>query len=378
LAILRTYKGPTPPRRNKFRENTSLRLVLVLFLPILLLGIDFYFFPIFYSAHVDNENMDLNDLLIKRSIRLGIYRAHGIHVSIDDINDPQYLDFLKSQPNALIISTFIDSDHSASGALQSVVLHRLQVEAPGDYLVLKTALDGVKEFTRGQVIDIALHIPTKNYHRFPLNEILVVALPRGHPDAADVEAGLRRALQIADRKKISNIFVPCLATRWDDNGKNSLSLSDFFIIFFKAIPQAERPHRLYVSLYYGWPTFQLEDATEALNAAWQETFTDSEGVSQFYRLDIRLILCLLALCLVICAFVVQLTVKNVLIISVAFVGLAYGSKTWIDLLIQGDEHLALFVKIGVFTAIALTFPVLVTWNPKDIFAAKPDVTDQET
>ena len=49
-----------------------------------------------------------------------------------------------------------------------------------------------------------LHILPEQYKHFPINELLIVALPQGRPDPHHVEAGLRRAFAIADRKNISS------------------------------------------------------------------------------------------------------------------------------------------------------------------------------
>ena len=59
-----------------------------------------------------------------------------------------------------------------------------------------------------------------------------------------------------------------------------------------------------------------------------------------------------------------------MIIALAFGGLAYGSKTWVDMLIQADEGSAFGVKLLVFAVIASCFPLIVTWNPKDVFTPR--------
>ena len=161
-------------------------------------------------------------------------------------------------------------------------------------------------------------------------------------------------------------------TRWDDAGKSSLSLPDFFKVVFSNIPLAQNSGHIYFSFYSNWPTYQLEDATQALNVNWEQTLAQSGERHKLYRLDIRIIVCLLGLCYLVCAFFVRLTIKNVIIIGLAFLGIAYGSKTWIDFVIQGDEQLAIWVKLTVFTIIALGFPAIAVWNPKDIFTTELD------
>jgi hypothetical protein len=262
--------------------------------------------------------------------------------------------------------------------LQNAVLYRLQTVAPNDYVAVKQRFRQMKKFTPGQVMDISLHIAPEQYSDFPLNELLIVALPRGKPDPQDIKTGLRRALTIANRKGVSNVVIPFLGTRWNDHGNGSLSLPTLFNILFKSIPLSSREARLYLSFYYNSPTFQLEDAARALNTAWQQTLTDSGQSRVLYRLDFRVIIIFLEFCFLVCSFFVQLTAKNVLIIALAFVGLAYGSKTWVDMLVQADEGAAFRVKLLVFAVIALCFPMIVTWNPKDIFTARSESRPEET
>jgi len=107
--------------------------------------------------------MSLNNLLAEGTMKLGTYQAYDIYVSIDDIRDTAYLNFLSGRPNALIISAFIsDDEHKLTGALQSAVLYRLQTVAPEDYVHIKQQFGQMKEFSAGQVVDISLHIRQEN------------------------------------------------------------------------------------------------------------------------------------------------------------------------------------------------------------------------
>jgi hypothetical protein len=231
-------------RRSEAPRNGALRLIIVFLIPPLLILIDYYFYPLIYSINVKNEGLDvnLNTLLVEGTMRLGTYQAHDVYASIDDIRDIHYLGFLNAQPTALIISAFIsdDKERDLSGALQNAVLYRLQTASPNDYLAIKQRFKQMKKLTPGQVVDISLHIPPEQYSHFHLNELLIVALPQGRPDPHHIEAGLRRALTIADRKNISNVVIPFLGTRWNDHGNSSLSLSNFFDAFFRSIPLASR------------------------------------------------------------------------------------------------------------------------------------------
>jgi hypothetical protein len=138
------------------------------------------------------------------------------------------------------------------------------------------------------------------------------------------------------------------------------------------------PSSIYLSLYSRWPTFQLEDATSALNAVWQEIRQTSEMSYNIYRLDFRVLLCFLEVCLLVCALKVPLTLKNGAIIIFGYFGTAVGSKGLIDAVAPGETRFALWLKLGVFLFIALLFPFIVTLNPKDLFGTKSDGRSEET
>jgi hypothetical protein len=48
------------------------------------------------------------------------------------------------------------------------------------------------------------------------------------------------------------------------------------------------------------------------------------------------------------------------------------------MLIQANEGAAFGVKLLIFAVIALCFPLIVTWNPKDIFTPRSDSRQEET
>jgi hypothetical protein len=173
---------------------------------------------------------------------------------------------------------------------------------------------------------------------------------------------------MAERKNIKNVVVPMLATRWDDSGNNSLSLNRFTNLFFESITPTEHPFTIYLSLYKSWPTFELESASQAVNAAWSVSQVN-EGGNDFiiYRRDLRLSLVSLVLCLFVCGFLVTYTVKNFLIVSMSYLGLAIGASKWVDLVSGQGSTNQLMSQIAVLIVIAVAFPLIVMWNPKDIF-----------
>ncbi len=344
---------------------------MVLLVPLAVLGIDLYLFPLLFSRMVIERSAGLVDVLQKQAVELGVFRAHHLYVSIDDIADPQYLSLLPPGATALVISAYIAGDGTqtnADGALLGAVLSRLRRLSSEDHIRLTDELAKLRKPSNWQVTDLALHVPASNFRSFPVDHLLIVALPEGHPDPKNLQAALAQALTVSQRKRLANVIVPTLAVRWDDHGKNALSPSDFFDTFFGGLPVADHPDRIYLSLYKSWPTFQLEETAEALNTRWKLSVSDAEGDYVLYRREIRLVLCALVICLLACSFSATYTLKNFVIIALSFVTLGFSAGKWVaPLVVEQGAGAQLLVQIVILVVLAIAFPIIVTWNPKEVF-----------
>jgi hypothetical protein len=179
---------------------------------------------------------------------------------------------------------------------------------------------------------------------------------------------LTRSLTISQRAGVANVVMPPIGVRLDDHGNNALSLSTFFKTFFSAVPVADHPDSIYLSLHKSWPSFELEAAIQALNAAWQQAVSDKDGDYVLYRRDIRMVLAALLICLLACGFRVTYSLKNFLIITLTFVGFGIGANKWVEpLATEQSPNVQLLVQIIILIALAAAFPIIVTWNPKDVF-----------
>jgi hypothetical protein len=170
------------------------------------------------------------------------------------------------------------------------------------------------------------------------------------------------------------VLVPCLATNWmKPELKDAIPFSFFFNAFLDALPQAPRPTNVYLSLYSQWPSTVLEDATLALNSAWGQRTTKFYDICPFYRRDFRLTMLFLELCLIVCAFRIDLTLKSFLISSVAFVGLSLGNDKWVQFFVPQDRpNLQLVLQLAILSVLSIGFPVVVRWNPKDLFGKREE------
>jgi hypothetical protein len=114
----------------------------------------------------------------------------------------------------------------------------------------------------------------------------------------------------------------------------------------------------------------LEEAVTALNRVWAY---QSGGFSALafvlYRMDFRLTLLFLPLCLLVSSFFVPLTAKNYLIIVFSFIGSVVGAGRLIDFVAQGHGSTFRFlVQVIVTAVLSAGFPFLVNWNPKNLFS----------
>ena len=358
--------------RSFFRtRNGPTRLSLVLLAPILVLAVDFYRYPMLFGKYAPPGAGSINEVLRNGSAPLGNFRGHHVFASIGEILDPRFLYFIRGGTTGLVVSAYVETEKGQStvqGALQGAVIDRVQRVSKAKAVTLADHFSNLTAPSSWDVSDVPLGLSDAEHQTFPINRVLVVALPTGHPDAAELKKALARTMIASQDDNIANLVVPPLTVRIAEHANDSLSFSEFFQTFFSAIPMADHPDRLYLSLDQSWPTSELQSAMESLNEAWRQIVTDEQGNYILYRRDLRLIMATLAVCLLVCSFSVKYTLKNFLIISVAFIALALGADKWFTPLIAGSNAGALLeVQAVVLLVMAVAFPLIVTWNPKNVF-----------
>lgn len=340
--------------------------------PLLLLGIDFLLYPKLFEGFDCKKPIAVGSLLIHENLKLGIFRAHSILISIDDIRAINYLDRIKGEEdNALVLSVFADEKGSnvVPGALVSAVTERLHRLSPGDAQGLIDRLRAENNLSPGQVITFELHIPESKRTQFPVKYLLVAVLPYSAP--GKMRESLLRTLpqvfNLAGERRVSNLVLPCLATNWEN--KNSLTFDEFFSAFFEALPTNTDPNRIHISFYTEWPTFYLEAAVSSLNANWLRSYAKVyDNFPQPYQADIRLILILLFICLLVVSYSVATTVRNWAAVVFLFVGAAAASEKAVIELLQGrGPATVLAFKFAVLTILALEFRRFTIWNPRNVF-----------
>jgi len=366
--------------RKLFRVRNSFpRLALVSLVPIVILAVDFYRYPVFFSKYTPPGGGSINEVLRNGSVPLGNFRGHRVFASIGEISDPRFLYFIQNGTTGLVISAYVEmvkGQSTVQGALQGAVIDRVQSISKARAVTLVDYFSNLTAPSSWDVSDFPLGLSDAEYRSFPINRVLVVALPIGHPDTAELKKALVRTMITSQDAHIANLVVPPLTVRIAEHATDSLSFSDFFQAFFSAIPVADYPDRLYLSLDQSWPTAELQSAMESLNVAWHQTVTDEEGNYVLYRHDLRLIMVALLVCLIVCSFSVKYTLKNCLIISIAFIALALGADQWFSPLVAGGNANSLLeAQAVVLLTMAVAFPIIVTWTPRKVFDRNGDNDD---
>jgi hypothetical protein len=171
------------------------------------------------------------------------------------------------------------------------------------------------------------------------------------------------------------VIIPCIGIKWQNSrGATDISLPVFFDTLFSAIPATSHPHRLYLSLYKSWPTFELQDVISALDSAWQSTPVEEAATFPIHHRDTRLVELFLLPCLLSCGMLTRLNLRNVLIIVIVFLSIGVGAKTAIDLIATGQSPgLNLIIQFVYLAALSVGLPFIVKWNPKDIFEESVEV-----
>ena len=226
--------------------------------------------PPLQQAVVDRTSLaafSLTELLARKIVQLGVLRSYPFYVSLDDIASEDYLGQVSEGHNALVISAY-GSESGSDGALLRAVLARLRTVSPDDYRSVHGQITPKSPRQPERVLPFDLKIPSVQRHLFPVDDLVVATFEQGWSADEDFK-WVTSAFEIAERRTASNLIVPCLGRNWRD--RHTIDFGKFFGNFLGQVPMGKRPVNVYFSLYTQWPSFELEDATEALNTAWKES-----------------------------------------------------------------------------------------------------------
>jgi len=356
------------------RRNSARRLAFAGFIPITMLGIDFALSPILIDTSVKRDAADLGELFRSGSLELGTLRGHHIFVSIDDIRDRDFLVHLPKGKTALVLTVFPKDgteNEYIFGPLTQAVLSRLRPVSSADYLSLENIPEQIRGNAPGQVTDFALRIPMDQYPNFPLNDLLIVAMPKTQATES-LGRGLKHVFAMAEEKSVDNLVIPNLGLKWQNSiGDNEISLSDYFKILLDGLQKTQNYDNIYISIYKSWPTLQIEEAASALDATWQEISQDEIRSLPIHDRNSRLIEFFLIPCVISSGMIARLTIGRVTILIALFITAGYASLEAVEKMTpEFSEIDRLVLIVATLIIFSVFFPFLTKIDPKDIFRSR--------
>jgi hypothetical protein len=304
------------------------------FIPLVFLAIDFAAFPVLIETSDPSSEVSGVGLLSESVQYLGNYKAHRIYVSLDDIDDPDYLPFItqhlpdgrslrdtfRHSNTALAVSITPQGEGWGSVELTRI-LRKVSSLSVDDH-------DGIIDLVRNAA-------PSENvlWYDFksvsstspstagmPLDHLVILRIPDQQRSAYSAE--IREMLETAGTKHLSTFVLPCLVNPSPSETTNTLACGATYEALFQALEPGS-PLKIFLSLDKNWPTETISHEVEVIKQAWKSAITRDEKTTgptpTLYQSDLRLMLLFLPVCLMVCSLYRELTVTNYVTICFAFV-----------------------------------------------------------
>jgi hypothetical protein len=344
-------------------------------IPIVVLLSDFISSPATFENKPAVRTVNLMLLLAAGKTKLGVFRAHDMFVSVDDLAAADYLADLRSSRNALVLSGFKDEDNQLKvAALGGAIIKKLQSVSPVDHDEVLGKWSQKSYIRPGEVLVTELRAPPVVHKDFPLDALYTIIFTDGQSISSnELTKGLTTVLELANEHHIQNLILPCLGRNWEHSKDSyATAFSTFFSSSFAAVQTDSQSPAIYLSLYKEWPSFELEDAVGNLNSEWGRVAfgTPTVHLRRLYRVKHRATILAWFLCLLVCSFVIFPGVKNFLIITVAFLTMALASDELVRFLTEGRPSLENTLHYVVLAVLAVAFPAIAAWDPKDLFKSR--------
>ena len=310
------------------------------FIPLVFLAIDFAVFPVLIETSDPNKDVTGSSLISKPPYvqYLGNYKAHRIYVSLDDIYDDDYLPFItKGLTNGQENGQWIwgSSHHSNTALVLSIsrydggwsslewtrLLAKLNALSPDDHDRL---IDLVRDAPLSENVlwydfkSVSSSLPATS--SLPLDHLVILKFQSQHSSVYSTE--IREMLETAGKRDLSMLVLPCLPSAPLVENTSYISCGDTYQAFFPTL-EPGGPPKIFLSLEKNWLTNDIRHSVESIKENWKSAIKlepKSPGtLPTLYQSDIRLLLLFLPVCLMVCSFRIVLTLKNYVIVCIAFV-----------------------------------------------------------
>jgi hypothetical protein len=334
-------RSPVTSPLTKLTPN-GIKLVgwLLPFIPLLFLAIDIAIFPVLIETSDPAEDATGVSLISKPYPveYLGNYKAHRVYVSLDDIDDEEYLSFItKRLPDgeedgqrfwgkshhsntALVLSIGPQGEGWSSQELMRI-LGKLASRSSEDH---DGVIDLVRMASRSQTVlwyDFKGVSSTSTLvSSLPLDHLIIVKV-QGQ-QGSSYSAEIRKMLEAASKKRLSALVLPCLASASSVENDPGLSCDATYDAFFQAL-EPGHSFKVFLSLDKNWSTEAIKHQVESIKETWKRTIKREDksagAMPTLYQSDIRLLLLFLPVCLAVCSLRLKLTLRNYVIICIAFI-----------------------------------------------------------
>lgn len=357
----------------------AVRWRLWLFVPLIVLAIDFAVSPFVYHTKFHTQAPQIEGLIEQSPVYLGRYKGHEIFVSFDDLSNDDALEVFPHDVKhrlGLVIGHYLTHQGVASqpGATGRSVHNLLKRRSSR---LGERFQDFLKE-TANSPPGTALTFSVDEGQEGACQEckiqnvfvILVQPIYDQETVKEEMSRGLQQAFASADQLQLGSLLVTTISL--DPRYDRSILPEDFFNVLFGSIEQGNYPQRIYLGFYKRWPNDFVKKITTALNRVWhEEAAGDSDFSVGLYRFDFRLSLVLLSLCLLVCSTKTSLSLKNAIIISGAYLGIVLGGFPIFKPFLSGfGPDIELVAMVVVQLVLAVGFPYIVQWDPRGLFSRK--------
>lgn len=321
--------------------------------------------------------MNADTLLSKKLLLVGTLSCHSVYVSSDNLRKQDSLRYVGGSPNGLVVSYFLNTSSSPPGILEGdigrALKEKLSTISPDTNELLNQKLKALRNSAVKGIATLDLHLSKEGYATFPINRIYLVLLNDARDSNKDALAEVvPNVMTRAAEDGMSSLVIPCFGYDWK---KNKASFGELFEPLVKAVGTGQSPAHIYIALYEDWEWNIVVRAITSVSDQWQyyvAQATQNELFGLFHS-DYRSIVIFLCLCLFVSSFCAWLTVQNGLIISLAYLGAALGIIKTTDFFTQGyGPTFSLMFKAAARFGLALMFPFIVNWNPRNVFTSSGD------
>jgi hypothetical protein len=348
---------------------------LLLASPLFILAADYVWRPIIWAGCTSVSAVSVDRLLGAPFLPLGTLLGHELTVGLDDFNSSSFKTG-DGTPQAIVTTVFFENPLvPEKGQLTQALLEAISRVSTTNHVRLLALLNDPSKLVGGAVHSYEMTALERS-RDLPLDRIYVIVVQynrgeEGHAnDGATIAKGLRTALARASEDRVGRLLVPSLGVNWEEDA-GWLTHADFYQRFFSSIEPVSRPPVIRLSLYENTPRPILQQAVNAINDTFAERCAVGSEEDVLIRQLLRAVLLSLFLCLLVSCIFTPVTIKNTLIIAASYVALSTAVLSVVDQLVRdyGTGVTRLLTQGAILALLALSFPIIIRWNPQDVFQA---------